>query len=71
MEISPPFTKEYRFTSPHTAISCDVEYDKESECYVAKGSGFIGTGNTEEEAAIMCFTVWVTGRRAWYDSETR
>jgi hypothetical protein len=68
--IRPPFTENYRFTGPHTAISCDVDYDKEQECYVARGSGFVGSGDTEHDAAIMCFTAWVTGRRAWYNAES-
>jgi len=70
-EIYPPFTPDYRFTGPTTAISCEVEWDKEELFYHAKSSnGFHGTGTTEHEAALNCFTAWMTLQKGWYDKNS-
>ena len=61
-EIRPPFTPYYSFTGPHVAISCDVEYDREHEEYRATSSaGFHGAGQTADEAALACFSAWMSG----------
>lgn len=68
-EIRPPFTENWVLTGPRVAISCIVDFDREQESYVAtSSSGFRGAGNTEIDAALMCFTAWMTNRRGWYVS---
>ena len=66
---SPPFSENFRFTGPHTAISCTVEFDHERECWHATGSGFHGPGESQESAAIACFTAWLTRTHGWYSPE--
>ena len=70
--IYPPFTKDYRFTGPHVAISCDVDFDREEMEYVATSStgNFKGTGGSAEAAALNCFKAWMTNR-GWIVSNDR
>lgn len=66
-DVSPPFTKDYRFTGPHHAMSCEVEHDREESCYVARSTGFVGQGDTAYAAALNCFRAWATGDRGWFE----
>lgn len=54
---------------PTTAISCEVEWDDEEECYVARGGGFVGTALSSTDAVMMCFNAWLNARRAWYEPQ--
>lgn len=57
----------YSYSGPGVAISCDVAYDPERECYVATGSsGHVGTGDNHHTAALACFEAWMTNRHAYY-----
>lgn len=67
-EVYPPFTEYWGFTGPNVAISCEVDYDREHEEYRATTSaGFHGAGQTQEEAALACFSAWMTGKRGWFE----
>lgn len=74
-EIHPPFTERWVLTGPDVAISCDVEWNAEEECFHARSSaGFHATGASEVDAALGCFTAWMTSRHAWFvptESEKR
>lgn len=66
-EVFPPFTANWRFTGPDTAISCEVDYDTEEQCWIATSSaGFRGAADSPEGAALACFEAWMTRRRAWF-----
>lgn len=64
---SPWEQEHYSFSGPGVAISCEVVYDSDRECYVAKGdSGHVGTADSRHAAALACFEAWMTNRHAYY-----
>lgn len=68
MSLQAPWDQEHwSFSGPGTAISCNVEYSQDRECYVATGSaGFVGTGDSPQQAALACFEAWCTNRHGYY-----
>lgn len=67
----PPWEQDhYSFSGPGVAISCEVDYDRERECYLAIGSaGHRGTGESPDAAALACFMAWTTSHGAWYEAD--
>jgi hypothetical protein len=60
-------SENYRFTGPNVAGSCSVEYDRERECWVATmDTGHVGTADSKDGAALVCFEAWLTNRHAYY-----
>ena len=52
-----------------TALSCEVEWDKERKCWHATGSGFHGTSEYKPQAALNCFVAWMSGDQRWYSPD--
>lgn len=66
-----PFTDNYRFTGPNTAISCWVEYDREGQRYIATagGGGWVGfSAHSEQAAALNCFRAWMLDDGGYHES---
>lgn len=67
-----PFTDNYRFTGPRTAISCEVEYDADQERWIARGDGgsigWTGFGHDATSAALNCFRAWMLDEGGYHES---
>lgn len=66
-----PFTEDdrtYTFRGPSVAISCQVDYDREREAYVATSAeGFYGVDrHSRHAAALRCFSAWMVGNEQGY-----
>lgn len=64
------FTDRWILTGPNTAISCEVAWDSEGHHFHAiSDAGFHGAADYEADAALQCFTAWITSRRGWFVPE--
>lgn len=70
-DVNAPFTENYRFTGPNVAISCEVDYDREQERYIAIGGGGGWTGfsaHSAHAAALNCFRAWMLDEGGYHES---
>lgn len=69
-DIAPWERTDYSFTGPGVAVSCEVDWDREQERYVAKGEGWVGFSRTSAKAAALnCFRGWLLDEGAHFEPE--